>query len=85
MNLCSLKWLRPNLNLVISLIPSGLRISKTEFGECRMKLKTEILLEFLRLRSKLFHSIIADGKKRIFEKVMLCLNKGNIAFSSGSI
>ena len=48
-------------------------------------LKTEILLEFLRLGSKLFHSIIAEGKKRIFEKVMLCLNKGNIALSSGSI
>ena len=41
-------------------------------------LKTEILLGFLRLRSKLFHSIIADEKKRSFEKVMLCLNKGNI-------
>ena len=25
-------------------------------------LKTEILLEFLRLGSKLFHSVIADGK-----------------------
>ena len=48
-------------------------------------LKTEMLLEFLRLGSKLFHSIKADGKKIIFEKVMLCLNKGNIAFSSGSI
>ena len=52
---------------------------KTEFGEGRMKLsisslKTEILLEFLRLGSKLFHSIIADGKKEF----MLCLNKRNI-------
>ena len=48
-------------------------------------LKTQILLEFLRLRSKSFHSIIVDGKKRIFEKVMLCLNKGNIALSCCSI
>ena len=53
---------------VISLIPLGLLISEKEFGEGRMKvsifsLKTEILLEFLRLGSKLFHSIIADGKK----------------------
>ena len=47
-------------------------------------LKTEILLEFLRLGSKLFHSIIT-WKKGIIEKVILCLNKGNIAFSSGSI
>ena len=68
LNLCSLKWLRPSVNLVISLIPLVWQISKTEFGEGRMKLsifslKTEILLEFLRLGSKLFHSIIADGKK----------------------
>ena len=36
-NLCSLRWLRLSLSLVISLIPLGLRISKTEFGEGRMK------------------------------------------------
>ena len=48
-------------------------------------LKTETLLEFLRLGSKLFHSVITDGKKRIFEKVILRLSKGNIALSSGSI
>ena len=46
-------------------------------------LKTEILFQCLRLESKLFHKIIADGKN--FEKVMLCLNKGNIALRSGSI
>ena len=72
LNLCSLKWLRPSVNLVISLIPLVLQISKTEFGEGRMKLsifslKTEILLEFLRLGSKLFHSIIADGKKNFLK------------------
>ena len=40
-------------------------------------LKIEILLGFLSLGSKLFHSIIADEKKqRIFEKCMLYLNKG---------
>ena len=42
-------------------------------------LKTEIL-KLLRLGSKLFHPIIADG-----EKFMLYLMKGNIAHSSGSI
>ena len=67
LNLCSLKWLRPSLSLVISLIPLGLWQSKEEFGGGRMKLsifflKTEILLEFLRLGSKLFHSVIVDGK-----------------------
>ena len=78
LNLCSLKWLKPSLSLVISLIPLGLRISKTEFGEGRMKLsifslKTEILLEFLRLGSKLFHSIIADGKKEFLKKLCFVL------------
>ena len=51
---------------VISLIPLGLLISKKEFGRMKVSifsLKTEILLEFLRFGSKLFHSIIADGKK----------------------
>ena len=48
-------------------------------------LKTEILLEFVRLGSQFFHSTIADGKKIIFEKVLLCLIKGNIAHSSCSI
>ena len=76
LNLCSLKWLRPSLSLVISLIPLGLWISKKEFGEGRMKvsifsLKTEILLEFLRLGSKLFHSIIADGKKNFWKSYAL--------------
>ena len=33
LNLCSLKWLRPSLSLVISLIPSGLWIWKKELGE----------------------------------------------------
>ena len=32
-------------------------------------LKTEILLEFLRLVSKLFHLIIADGKKEYLKKL----------------
>ena len=81
LNLYSLKWFRPSLSLVISLIPLGLRISKTEFGEGRMKLsifslKTEILLEFLRLGSKLFHSIIADGKKEFLKKLCFVLIRG---------
>ena len=81
LNLCSLRWLKPSLSLVISLIPLGLRISKTEFGEGRMKLsifslKTEILLEFLRLRSKLFHSRIADGKKEFWKKLYYVIIKG---------
>ena len=36
-------------------------------------LKTEILSEFLRLRSKLFYSIIADGKKEFLKKLCFVL------------
>ena len=39
-------------------------------------LKTEILLEFLRLGSKLFHSIIADGKKEFLKKLCFVLIRG---------
>ena len=72
LNSSSLKWLRPSLSLVISLIPLGLWMSKKEFGESYMKvsifsLKIEILLEFLRLGYKLFHSIIADWKKNFWK------------------
>ena len=81
LNLCSFKWLRPSLSLVISLVPLELRISKTEFDEGRMKLsifslKTEILLEFLRLEYKLFHSIIPDEKKEFLKKLCFALIRG---------
>ena len=39
-------------------------------------LKTEILLEFLRLVSKLFHSIITDGKKEYLKKLSFVLIRG---------
>ena len=39
-------------------------------------LKTEILLEFLRLGSKLFHSIIKDGKKECLKKLCFVLIRG---------
>ena len=54
---------------------------KKKFGEGRMtlsifSLKTEILLEFLRLGSKLFHSIMADGKKEFLKKLCFVLLRG---------
>ena len=72
---CTFKWLRPSLSLIISLTPLGWRISKTEFGEGRMKLnifslKTEIL------GSKLFHSKIADRKKEFLKKLCFVLIRG---------
>ena len=39
-------------------------------------LKTEVLLEFLRLVSKLFHSIITDGKKEYLKKLSFVLIRG---------
>ena len=39
-------------------------------------LKTEILLEFLRLRSNLFHSITADGKDKFFKNLCFVLIRG---------
>ena len=39
-------------------------------------LKTETLLEFPRLGPKLFHSIIADGKKYFLKKLCLVLIRG---------
>ena len=71
-----LKWLRPSVSLVISLISLGLW--QKEFGEGRMKLsifslKTETLLEFLKLGSKLFHSIIADGKNEFLKNLYFFL------------
>ena len=47
-------------------------------------LKTEILLEFLRLECELFHPIKADGEKRIFGKVILCLNPDKAGLFEGS-
>ena len=39
-------------------------------------LRTEILLEFPILGSKLFHSIITDGKKEFLKKLCFVLIKG---------
>ena len=41
-------------------------------------LKTDKVLAFLRRGSILFHSIIVDGKKRIFKKVAVYIKKGNV-------
>ena len=54
---------------------------ETEFGKGRMKLsvfslKPKILLEFLRLGSKLFHSIITNEKKEFLKKLCFVLMRG---------
>ena len=75
LNLCSLKWLKPSLSLVIRQIPLGLW--QLDFGDGRMNLrilllKTKKLSDFLRWGSRLFHSIIPDGKKEFLKKLCLC-------------
>ena len=79
-NLCSQRWLRPNLNLIIYLILLGLWQLKIEFedGLINVKilfLKAEKVLEYLIFTSKLFHSITVDGKKEFVKKWCLPLKR----------
>ena len=93
LNLCSLRWLKPSLSLVISLILLGLGISKTEFGEGRMKLsffslKTEILLELNYTRSKI--PFLCSGNKLQFFKYppferTICIDTDKFCFSKNGI
>ena len=81
LNLCSRKWLRTSLSLVINLIALGLWLLKT-LADGLMNLRvlfTKILrlVEFFIFRSRLFHCIMADGKTiYIFLKLCLMLKKG---------
>ena len=45
-------------------------------------LKVEKVLEFLIFESNLFHSMTVDGKKRIYEKIILTTEEGNLIISS---
>ena len=77
-NLCSRRWLWPDLNLVISLIPLGMWQLEIEFedGLINFKilfLKAEEVSEFLIFMPKLFHSMILDGEKEFLKKLLTCL------------
>ena len=81
LNLCSRRWLKPNLDLVNNLTPLGLWQLKTVLPEGRMKFKSVFLKIFklseLRIfRSSLFHSITAEGKKEFRKKLCFTLNRG---------
>ena len=81
LNLWSLRWLKPNLSLVISFIPIGLWQVKVLLGVGRMNckmlsLKRARLSELLILLSRLFHSITEDGKNEFLKKLCLTLNLG---------
>ena len=79
LNLWSLRWIKPNLSLVISFIP--IRLSQLEVllrvgrMNCKMLfLKRGRLSELLILLSRLFHSITVDGKNEFLKKVCLTSN-----------
>ena len=78
LNLRSIKWLKPCLSLVIRQIRLGLWQLETEFGDGRMNLllKTEKLSNFLRWGSRLFHSIMVDGRKEFLKKLRFLLRRG---------
>ena len=86
-NLCSRRWLRSNLSLVINLIPLGLWQLKVEFEDGLLNFKILFLqpqevLEFLTFKSKLFRSMTVDGKKKIYKKIMFTTEEGNLIISS---
>ena len=67
---------KPSCSLVINLIPLGLWQLKRLLGDGLINfrilvLKILRLLEFLILWSRLFHSIIVDGKKQFWKKCVL--------------
>ena len=81
LNLCSRRWLKPNLNLVNNLTPLGLWQLKTVLPEGRMKFKS-VFLKIFKLSelqifmSSLFHLITAEGKKEFWKKLCFTLNRG---------
>ena len=84
LNLWSLRWLKPNLSLVISFIPIGLWQLKVLLRvgcmNCKMLfLKRARLSELLILFSRLFHSIIVDGKKKFLKTNMFDIETRNVA------
>ena len=81
LNVWSLRWLKPNLTLVISFIPIGLWHLKVLLGVGRMNckklfLKRARLSELLILLSRLSRSITVNGKNEFLNKVYLALNLG---------
>ena len=81
LNLWSLRWLKPNLSLVISFILTGLWQLKVLLGVGRMNCKTLFLerarlSELLILFSRLLQSITVDGRNEFLKKLCLTLNLG---------
>ena len=84
LNLCTLRWLKSNLSLVISFIPIGLWQLKVLLGVGRMNCKMLFLRrvklsELVIPLSRLFHSITLDGKNKLLKKICLTLNLGMLS------
>ena len=77
LNLCSRKWLNSSRSRVINLIPLRLQQLKKLFGlgliNLILFLKTPKFSELWREGSRLFHSMIDDGKKTFLWKLWLIL------------
>ena len=78
-NLCSRRWLKPSLNLVINSTPLGSWQLKTLLPKGRTNFKRPFLKVFklseLRMfRSSLFHSMTVEGKKELWIKLCSTLN-----------
>ena len=85
LNLCSRRWLKPNLDLVNNLTPLGLWQLKTVLPEGRMKFKS-VFLKIFKLSklqifgSSLFHLITAEEKKEFRKKLCFTLSRGILVF-----
>ena len=81
LNLCSRKWLITTRSRVIRLIPLWLLQLKALVGEGLINfrillLKSIKLIELRRVGSRLFHSMIVEGKKEFLKKLCLVLKQG---------
>ena len=81
LNLWFLRWLKPNLSLLISFIWMGLWQLKVLWVVGRMNckmflLKRARLSELFILLSRLFHSITVDWKNEFLKKLCFTLNLG---------
>ena len=79
LNLCSFKWLKSILSLVIRQIPLRLWHYKQSlemnlsYELKKIAFQTKKLSDFLRSGSKLSHSIMINGKKEFWKSCVLCL------------
>ena len=78
LNLRSLRWLKPNLSLLISFIPIELWQLKVLSGvgqtNCKILFfKRARLSELITLSSRLFHSSTVDGKNEFLKKVAVII------------